>query len=298
VRQPDRTDGTDHEPIWVAMSGSLIRGPAGEPRHFCIELFDLTERRRVAQARRERAVAQAADRAKSELLALVSHDVRTPLHAVIGFAQVLRSMQLPPERQLAAIDHILGAGRHLLQLMNDLLDLTGAETGQLQLVLEPVQAREVVAEAMEIVAGLADERSITLRSRPAAGALAVRADRHRLRQVLLNLLGNAIKFTPVGGAVDVVMGPGKILVVDNGDGIPPDQLPFLFTPFHRGAAGSTSGVEGSGLGLALSQRLMRAMEGDLTLVTSSNKGTTFRLTLPTASPAAISRELRSPASMR
>jgi signal transduction histidine kinase len=182
--------------------------------------------------------------------------------------------------------------------MNDLLDLTGAETGQLQLVLEPVQAREVVAEAMEIVAGLADERSITLRSRPAAGALAVRADRHRLRQVLLNLLGNAIKFTPVGGAVDVVMGPGKILVVDNGDGIPPDQLPFLFTPFHRGAAGSTSGVEGSGLGLALSQRLMRAMEGDLTLVTSSNKGTTFRLTLPTASPAAISRELRSPASMR
>jgi PAS domain S-box-containing protein len=295
VRRPDRTDS---EPIWVAMSGSLIRGPAGEPRHFCIELFDLTERRRVAQARRERAVAQAADRAKSELLALVSHDVRTPLHAVIGFAQVLRSMQLPPERQLAAIDHILGAGRHLLQLMNDLLDLTGAETGQLQLVLEPVQAREVVAEAMEIVAGLADERSITLRSRPAAGALAVRADRHRLRQVLLNLLGNAIKFTPVGGAVDVVMGPGKILVVDNGDGIPPDQLPFLFTPFHRGAAGSTSGVEGSGLGLALSQRLMRAMEGDLTLVTSSNKGTTFRLTLPTASPAAISRELRSPASMR
>ena len=127
------------------MSGSLIRGPAGEPRHFCIELFDLTERRRVAQARRERAVAEAADRAKSELLALVSHDVRTPLHAVIGFAQVLRSMQLPPERQRAAIDHILGAGRHLLQLINDLLDLTGAETGQLQLVLEPVQAQEVVA---------------------------------------------------------------------------------------------------------------------------------------------------------
>ena len=216
------------------MSGSLIRGPAGEPRHFCIELFDLTERRRVAQARRERAVAQAADRAKSELLALVSHDVRTPLHAVIGFAQVLRSMQLPPERQLAAIDHILGAGRHLLQLMNDLLDLTGAETGQLQLVLEPVQAQEVVAEAMEIVAGLADERSITLRSRPAAGAFAVRADRHRLRQVLLNLLGNAIKFTPAGGAVEVVIGSAEILVQDTGDGIPPDQLPFLFTPFHRG----------------------------------------------------------------
>jgi PAS domain S-box-containing protein len=298
VRQPDRPDRTDSEPIWVAMSGSLIRGPAGEPRHFCIELFDLTERRRVAQARRERAVAQAADRAKSELLALVSHDVRTPLHAVIGFAQVLRSMQLPPERQRAAIDHILGAGRHLLQLMNDLLDFTGAETGQLQLVLEPVQAQEVVAEAVEIVAGLADERSITLRSRPAVGCIAVRADRHRLRQVLLNLLGNAIKFTPVGGAVEVVIGSAEITVEDSGDGIPPDQLPFLFTPFHRGGAGSTSEVEGSGLGLALSQRLMRAMEGDLTLVTSSNEGTTFRLVLPTGSPAGISRELRLPASTR
>ena len=255
VRQPDRTDRTDHEPIWVAMSGSLIRGPAGEPRHFCIELFDLTERRRVAQARRERAVAQAADRAKSELLALVSHDVRTPLHAVIGFAQVLRSMELPPERQRAAIDHILGASRHLLQLINDLLDLTGAETGQLQLVLEPVQAQEVAREAMEIVAGLAEERSITLRSRPAAGQLTVCADRHRLRQVLLNLLGNAIKFTPVGGAVEVVIGSDEILVEDTGNGIPPDQLPFLFTPFHRGSTGSAdgSGAGGSGLGLALSR---------------------------------------------
>jgi PAS domain S-box-containing protein len=300
VRQPDRTDRPDHEPIWVAMSGSLIRGPAGEPRHFCIELFDLTERRRVAQARRERAVAQAADRAKSELLALVSHDVRTPLHAVIGFAQVLRSMELPPERQRAAIDHILGASRHLLQLINDLLDLTGAETGQLQLVLEPVQAQEVVGEAMEIVAGLADERSITLRSRPAAGPLAVCADRHRLRQVLLNLLGNAIKFTPVGGAVEVVVGSDEILVADTGNGIPPDQLPFLFTPFHRGDSSSAgdSGAGGSGLGLALSRRLMQAMDGELTLVASSVDGTTFRLVLPSASPATISQGLRLPASMR
>jgi PAS domain S-box-containing protein len=292
VRRPDRPD---QEPIWVAMSGSLIRGPAGEPRHFCIELFDLTERRRVAQARRERAVAEAADRAKSELLALVSHDVRTPLHAVIGFAQVLRSMQLTPARQRAAIDHILGAGRHLLQLINDLLDLTGAETGQLQLVLEPLPAQEVVREAMDIVAGLADDRSITLRSRPADWAPAVRADRHRLRQVLLNLLGNAIKFTPVGGAVEVVMGSDEILVQDSGEGIPPDQVPFLFTPFHRGGSSS---AEGSGLGLALSQRLMQAMDGDLTLVATSAEGTTFRLVLPSASPAAISQGLRSPASSR
>jgi signal transduction histidine kinase len=219
--------------------------------------------------------------------------VRTPLHAVIGFAQVLRSMQLPADRQSAAIDHILGAGRHLLQLINDLLDLTGAETGQLHLAIEPVPVQEVAGEAMEIVAGLADERSITLRSRPTAGALTALADRHRLRQVLLNLLGNAIKFTPGGGAVEVVIASDEILVQDTGDGIPPDQLPFLFTPFRRAG---TSSAEGSGLGLALSQRLMRAMDGDLTLVSSSPRGTTFRLVLPNASPAAISRRLRLPAS--
>ena len=298
VRRPDQ------EPVWVAMTGSLIRGPAGEPRHFCIELFDLTERRRVAQARRERAVAEAADRAKSELLALVSHEVRTPLNAVIGFAQVLQSTQLPPDRQRDGIEHILGAGRHLLQLINDLLDLTGAEAGQLHLVPEPVMAREVVAEATEIVAGLAAERGITLQTVSAGSEPVVWADRQRLRQVLLNLLGNAIKFTPDGGAVDIVLTPGEIVVTDTGDGIPAGQLPFLFTPFHR--AGNSS-AEGSGLGLALSQRLMSAMDGDLDLVSSSAKGTTFRLLLPLAQtaqsaaptgnpgPATVSRPVRAPA---
>ena len=286
VLRPDRSD---QEPIWVAMSGSLIRGPAGEPRHFCIELFDLTERRRVAQARREQAVAQAADRAKSELLALVSHELRTPMHAVIGFAQLLQNAQLPAARQGAAIEHILGASRHLLQLIDDLLDLTGAETRQLQLLLEPLPAQDVVAEALQIVAGLADERLITVRAHPAVGGTLLLADRHRLRQVLLNLLGNAIKFTPVGGSVEIVTRPGEIMVRDNGNGIPPEQLPFLFTPFHRA---DSSGAAGSGLGLALSQRLMQAMNGDLTLVSSTSEGTAFRLSLPAASPA-VSRH-RSP----
>ncbi|MEK6443752.1 ATP-binding protein [Pseudonocardia sp. T1-2H] len=272
------------EPLWAALSGSLILGPGGEPRHFCIELFDLTERRRVAQARRERAVAEAADRAKSELLALVSHEVRTPLNAVIGFAQVLQSMQLSPEQQREGVEHILGAGRHLLQLINDLLDLTGAETGQLQLTSEPVRAAEVVDEAMQIVAGLAGERSIKLRTQASSAQdLLVLADRHRLRQVLLNLLGNAIKFTPVGGSVEVVLESDGLLVSDTGDGIATEQLASLFTPFHRA---NGSGAEGSGLGLALSQRLMRAMGGALTLRSTSTAGSTFRLELPLAASAA------------
>ncbi|ACV78398.1 ATP-binding protein [Nakamurella multipartita] len=279
------------EPLWAALSGSLIRGSQSEPRHFCIELFDLTERRRVAQARRAQAVAQAADRAKSELLALVSHEVRTPLNAVIGFAQVLRGLPLTPERQSAAVEHILGAGRHLLQLINDLIDLTGAETRQLQLTFEPLPAGPVVAEAMQIVAGMAEERSIALSSRAVGAGPAVWADRHRLRQVLLNLLGNAIKFTPAGGRVEVIVGDGEILVRDTGEGIAPDQVPLLFTPFHRAG---TSSAEGSGLGLALSQRLMRAMGGELTLLSTGAGGSTFMVVLPAAAPAAVSDRPRSP----
>lgn len=280
VRRPDRVDD---EPIWVALSGSLIRGPAGEPRHYCLELFDLTERRRIAQAWRDREIALAGDRAKSELLALVSHEVRTPLHAIIGFAQVLQSMPLPPDRQQAAIEHILGSGRHLLQLINDLIDLTGAESRQLHLVLEDLPAGEVVTEAAQIVTGLAEERAITLCVRAGAGRPPLRADRQRLRQVLLNLLGNAIKFTPPGGRVEIGGpdgdGPAEIVVRDTGPGIPADHLPRLFTPFHR--AGTTH-AHGSGLGLALSQRLARAMDGDLTLIATSPTGSTFRLTLPVA----------------
>lgn len=289
-----RPDLPGSEPIWAAMSGSLISGPAGEPRHFCIELFDLTERRRVGQAHREREAAEAANRAKSDLLTLVSHEVRTPLHAVMGFAQVLQGMRLPPERQREAIDHILGAGHHLLGLINDLLDLTGAEAGQLHLDLELLEPSEVVAEAIQIVAGLAAERSISLRAHTPGGDPLVLADRHRLRQVLLNLLGNAIKFTPTGGAVEVVVEPDGITVTDTGCGIPGEALPLLFTPFHR--AGN-SGAEGSGLGLALSQRLMRVMDGDLSFVASTTRGTTFRLVLP-AAPAAISPPRRSTVSVR
>lgn len=279
------------EPLWAALSGSLIRGPQGEPRHFCIELFDLTERRRVAQARRAQAVAQAADRAKSELLALVSHEVRTPLNAVIGFAQVLRGLPLTPERQTAAVEHILGAGRHLLQLINDLIDLTGAETRQLQLTFEPVAAAPVVAEAMQMLTGMAEERALTMGVRTTGDPPAVRADRHRLRQVLVNLLGNAIKFTPAGGRVEVIVGDGEIVVRDTGEGIAPDQVPLLFTPFHRAG---TSSAEGSGLGLALSQQLMRAMGGELTLLATGAGGSTFRLVLPAVAPAPVSDRPRSP----
>ncbi len=278
-----RIGGLD-EPLWAVLSGSLIRGRGGDPSRFCIELFDLTERRRVAQARRERAVAEAANRAKSDLLALVSHELRTPLNAVIGFAQLLGMFGLTAQQQRDGVGHILSAGRHLLQLINDLIDLTGAETGQLHPAAEPVSLTEVVREAIEIVAGLAGERSVTLAGPGSDRVEWVLADRQRLRQVLLNLIGNAIKFTPTGGRVSIGVGRGSATVSDTGPGIAPAHIEQLFTPFHRA---SDTGAEGSGLGLALSQRLTSAMGGDLTVASELGVGCTFRVQLPTcAAPPA------------
>ncbi|MDN5896582.1 MAG: ATP-binding protein, partial [Nocardioides sp.] len=265
--------------LWAALSGSLIRAQQGRQGYFCIELFDLTERRRMAKERHERAAAEAADRAKSDLLALVSHELRTPLTAVIGFAQLLDRRELAPDQQREGITHILDAGHHVLRLINDLIDLTGAETGQLRLTLEPVSLSESVEEATEMLAGLASEGRIDLHLDVPATARWVMADRHRLRQVLLNLVGNGIKFTSPGGTVAVSVGPGSIIVSDTGPGIAPDQIEHLFTPFHR--AGDT-GAEGSGLGLALSQRLTVAMGGDLSVSSEPGQGTSVRVELPSA----------------
>ncbi|KAA0021722.1 ATP-binding protein [Antrihabitans cavernicola] len=270
------------EPLWAELSGSLIRGRDGDPRHFCIELFDLTERRRVAQARRERAVAEAANYAKSDLLALVSHELRTPLNAVIGFAQLLGTAQLTEQQQHDGIDHILGAGRHLLRLINDLIDLTGAETGQLRLATARVALSEVVGEALQIVDGLAQERLVALHTPDDTAGEWVLADRQRLLQVLLNLIGNGIKFTPAGGTVNVGIERGAVVVTDTGPGIDSDQLGTLFTPFHRA---SDTGAEGSGLGLALSQRLTTAMGGQLTVSSEVGIGSSFRVELAACAPA-------------
>ena len=271
-------------PLWAAFGGSVVRDQSGAARYVCAELFDLTERRRVAQARRETAMAQAASEAKSELLAHVSHELRTPLNAVIGFAQVIESMPVTPQQQREGLGHILGAGHHLLRLINDLLDLTGAESGHLQLEVVPVRTAAVVAEAMDIVASLAEERAITLAASESAPDQWLHADPQRLRQVLLNLLGNAIKFTNNGGAVSVQIDTGRVSVSDNGPGIAPEEIPNLFVPFRRHGDAQH---EGSGLGLALSRRLSEAMGGALGVRSSLGTGSTFWVELPASEPAAL-----------
>lgn len=271
------------EPVSASMTCSVVADDRDQPRYLSVELFDLTERRRMAQAHRERDVAEAATKAKTEFLALASHELRTPLNAVIGFAQVMQLVDLTPRKREEAVEHILAAGRHLLRLINDLLDLSAAESGQLALEIGTVGVRAAVTEAFEIVTGLAADRGITLVGPGPEDETTVRADPQRLRQILINLLDNAVKYSAAGDQVRVTHGPGslpgsvRICVADDGPGIAPEQQARIFEPFER--IGDRRS-EGSGLGLALSAQLVTTMGGRLEVSSTLGAGSTFWCELP------------------
>lgn len=243
----------------------------------------------------ERALREAHDQAaratqaKNEFLSRMSHDLRTPLNAIMGFAQVLQLDQLTPE-QTDSVAHILRGGRHLLELINEVLDISRIESGQLSLSPEPVVLVDAVREAVSLMGPLAEQRGITIEVVD-IGELAVRADRQRLAQVLLNLLGNAVKYNRANGRVTVsaqVVDPDRVSIAirDTGAGIPADKLSLLFMPFERLGA-EQSGVEGTGLGLTLSKGLAEAMNGTLTATSLVDEGSTFRLDLPRSGTAAL-----------
>jgi len=221
----------------------------------------------------------------------MSHDLRTPLNAVLGFAQLLASDGLNVE-QSECVHQILRGGQHLLNLINEVLDISRIEAGQLSLSPEPVAVRETVRHALDLVAPLAAQRSVTLvlDDQP-EGARSVIADRQRLNQILLNLLSNAVKYNRPGGRVTVafeLVSPTRfrIKVTDTGAGISRQKLQVLFTPFERLGAESTT-VEGTGLGLALSRGLAEAMGGSLGVVSELDRGSTFWVELePTDERAA------------
>jgi PAS domain S-box-containing protein len=268
-----------------------------------LNIRDVTERRRTEEALRQAKAdaeqahreAERANRAKSEFLSRMSHELRTPLNSILGFAQVLEDLELPPEYR-GGVRHILNGGRHLLNLINEVLDIARIEADEQPMSLEPVRVQAVVREAVDMVRPLAQARGILIAE--AAFAVAdryVRADRQRLTQVLLNLLSNAVKYNRPRGEVRIDGEIGRdadgaervrVRVHDQGAGIAPEQRDQLFVPFARLGAERT-GVEGTGLGLALSQRLTRAMAGALFLERSGPEGSVFTVELPaTANPLA------------
>ena len=257
-------------------------------------LAALAERQRAEEGLRQaKQEAERANQAKSEFLSRMSHELRTPLNAILGFGQVLEMDQLGPE-QRESVTYILKAGRHLLGLIDEVLDIARIEAGRLSLSLEPVHVKVVLDEARSLIRPLAAERNVRLQvDVPEASDLYVLADRQRLKQVLLNLLSNAVKYSHEGGTITLALeeAPANRLrfkVSDTGLGIPPEKMERLFTPFERLGAES-SDIEGTELGLALSKGLMEAMGGTMGVESAVGQGTTFWIELAKAeSPEAES----------
>jgi len=240
-------------------------------------------RARESALRQAREEADNANRAKSEFLSRMSHELRTPLNAVIGFAQLLQDQVSAEDRE--DVREILRAGHHLLALIDEVLDLSRIESGTIRMSVEPVSLGEVVNESVNLVRGQAAERSIDIGVSGVDGEWQVRADRQRLKQVLVNLLSNSVKYNRDDGSVHVAVarddGWIRLGVTDQGNGIPERLQRDLFTPFSRLGAERTS-VEGTGLGLALSKHLVEAMGGEIGVETEVGSGSTFWVALPHA----------------
>jgi signal transduction histidine kinase len=232
---------------------------------------------------------EAASRHKSEFLANMSHELRTPLNAIIGFSQVLRERLFGEvnEKQEEYLDDILSSGNHLLSLINDVLDLSKVEAGQVELEVAPFSLREALESGVVMVRERATEDGVQIALAPITDVDVVTGDERRIRQVIFNLLSNAVKFTPTEGSVDVqatqLNGEVRVSVTDTGPGIAAEDHERIFEEFQQTQAGVEQ-REGTGLGLALSKRLVELHGGRIWVESEPGKGSTFVFTLP-AGPA-------------
>jgi PAS domain S-box-containing protein len=273
---------------WFAMALRVAHDEQGRPTFSLGHALDITARKTAEEAMLQaRGEAVRANQAKSEFLSRMSHELRTPLNAILGFAQLLQMEVFEPQQQ-ESVEQILKGGRHLLSMINEILDLTRLESGRLLAMSpEPVVVGEVVRECVDLITPMASEKRVHIRADDAgASPLAVLADRQRLKQVILNLLSNAVKYNHREGGVTISVaepdaGRIQIAVTDTGSGIAESQLALLFRPFERLDA-EEKHVEGTGLGLALSKRLVEAMGGSIGVESLVGVGSTFRVQLASA----------------
>ena len=276
-----------------------------------VSLRDITDRkyaeersRQLTHEREARLEAEAGSRAKSDFLAIMSHELRTPLNAILGYSELIDlglSGEIPGKIR-DQIGRIRSSAKHLLSLVNDLLDLAKVESGRLSVANAPARVSDAIVSALPLIQPQAEARRLTLVLAPGNDQLPPYiGDDERVRQILVNLLSNAVKCTEAGGTITVEAAvtstpdPSarlqprhahiRLTVTDTGDGIPPDKLRAIFEPFVQAESGPRRSLEGSGLGLTIGQRLARAMGGDLTVESTLGKGSSFSLWLP-ADPAA------------
>jgi PAS domain S-box-containing protein len=271
-----RKDGSEF-PIEVSLSpletkkGTLVSSA----------IRDITERKRIeSELNKAMVAAEKANRAKSDFLSSMSHELRSPLNAILGFAQLLDSgSPQPTPRQKTSIDQILHAGWYLLELINEILDLAMVESGKLSLSLEPISLSEVLSDCQTMIEPQAENSNIQMTFPQEDCPYLVKADRTRVKQVFLNLLSNAIKYNRVGGSIDVRYSTNtadriRISVHDTGEGLSPEQLSQLFQPFNR-LGQETGAEEGTGIGLVVSKRLVELMSGSIGVESTVGKGSEF-----------------------
>jgi PAS domain S-box-containing protein len=275
---------------WVVLDtrGQAMVGDDGTTVGAVVVSRDVTDELEV-EAEMHVAVeaAEQASKAKSDFLSRMSHELRTPLNSVLGFSQLLEMDDLP-DHHGEAVSHIMRAGRHLLNLIDEVLDIARIESGNLELLMEPVAIRQILGDAIDLARPLAERGGISIVSdlELCPGTVHVHADRQRLLQVMLNLLSNAVKYNRSTGRMGVAveaLSPDRvrITVTDTGNGIRTEDLDRVFEPFDRLGA-ETSGVEGTGVGLTLSKYLVERMGGTIAVYSKVGEGTTFTVDLPTA----------------
>jgi PAS domain S-box-containing protein len=271
--------------LWVQSTVSLLRDAQGHPRRVVAAVEDVTEHLRLAEAERAREAAEASNQAKSVFLSRMSHELRTPLNAMLGFAQLLEldNRQPLPDAQRGWVAQIQKAGWHLLDMINDVMDLSRIESGNLRLQETTLDLCELLAGTLPLVEADARRRAVSVTHDIAPEAGWVRGDATRVKQILTNLLSNAVKYNVEGGRIHVASraaeGMVELSVTDSGLGLSADQMKELFQPFNR-LGRDRSSIEGTGIGLVISQRLAEWMGGSLRVQSAPGQGSCFTLTLP------------------
>ncbi|QIR35602.1 PAS domain S-box protein [Tolypothrix sp. PCC 7910] len=272
--------------VWTHLSVSVIRDSNGNPEFFLAIVEDITERKQTElKLRASQAAAEAGSRAKSEFLATMSHELRTPLNAIMGLSQLLQQEMVGPlnEKQQEYISCVYSSGQHLLALINDILDLSKVEAGKEELLQLPLLVRDVCNYVISTVSDQALDKGLQLTHEIDSEAEIFIGDDRRVKQMLLNLLTNAIKFTPAGTVsleVKKVNNGISFTVADTGIGIDPNNFKFLFQPFKQLDSRLNRQYEGTGLGLALTRKLARLHGGDVTVESALGQGSRFTLFLP------------------
>ncbi len=285
-----RMRAADGQYRWVLSRGRIVeRDASGQAARVVGTLTDLTDRREAESLRIQRDRAEAANKAKTEFLSRISHELRTPLNAVLGFAQLLAQQIGESEADIATqrghVKQIERAGWHLLTMIEDVLDLSRVEAGQMPITIACVVVAPLLQTVIDSMAATAQSRSITIRVTGSPEQAKVRADAGRLKQVIENLLSNALKYNRDGGHVeiDVAAAPGgwKISMADSGIGISTEQMPHLYEPFNR-LTRASAGTDGVGIGLALTRWLIDRMDGRMDVRSVVGEGTCVEVVLPAA----------------